>query len=128
MTDIAQHIHAAFADNDAVAAVYLLGSALTGRLRGDSDIDIAILPANRCAISVQERLQVAARLELALGRTIDIGVLDGMNLVYAHEAILKGRRIVTRDINYTDAAETRFLGCYLQLREDRREIEGAYSS
>jgi hypothetical protein len=47
-------------------------------------------------------------------------------LIYASQAILVGKRILTRDKNYAEATETRLLALYLQLLEDRRAIERAY--
>ena len=109
-----------------LAAVYLLGSALSGKLRDDSDIDLALMPANGGEPTLQERLTLAARLEIELGRPVDLGIISPRNLIYAHEAILKGRRIATFDKNYAESFETRLLGSYLQLRQDRAEVEEAY--
>jgi len=112
--------------NSTVAAVYLLGSAVTGRLRDDSDIDIALLPLNEQTISMQSRLELAALLELNLNRTVDIGVITTKNLIYASEAILGGQRIITIDKDYTETMETRLLGCYFTFRQDRKVVEEGY--
>ncbi len=109
-----------------IAAAYLLGSALHGRLRPDSDIDVALLPAAEGAIRLPARMALAAELGENLGRTVDLGIISSANLVYAAEAILGGRRIVTIDAEYVMAMETRLLGGYLQLKQDRREVEAAY--
>jgi uncharacterized protein len=123
---ISCQIKAALDQNECISAVYILGSALTGQLREDSDIDIAILPAEDCSISALDRLRIGACLEQKMGRRIDIGILNNDNLVYASEAILNGRRIITRDKTYAEAHETRLLGCYVQFRQDRHEVEEAY--
>ncbi len=109
-----------------IAACYVLGSAVHGRLRPDSDIDLALMPAAEAAIPLTERMALAAELGAKIGRTVDLGVISSANLVYAAEAILGGRRIVTVDAEYTMAMETRLLGDYLQLKQDRREVEAAY--
>ena len=109
-----------------VAAVYLIGSAVEGRMRPDSDIDIALLPSEGKTLSLQDRLAIASTLEPRLGRTVDVGVIGSGNLIYASQAILKGKRIATFDIVYTEATENRLLGSYLQFLEDRREVEEAY--
>jgi len=124
---IARQISGMLADHPGIAAVYLLGSAATGALRDDSDIDIALLPVDEQAISFQSRLDMATSLELRLKRTIDIGVITSKNLIYASEAILKGRRIVTVQKDYAEAQETRLLGCYLTFRQDRKKVEESYS-
>ena len=123
---VTKHITHILGDRSVIAAVYLLGSAATGTLRDDSDIDIALLPVDEQAISLQSRLEIAALLETRLNRTIDIGVIKAKNLIYAGEAILNGRRIVTVQKDYTEATETRLLGCYLTFRQDRKEVEESY--
>ena len=123
---IAEQISFVLKDYDEVAAVYLLGSVVTGQLRDDSDIDIAVLPAGRQVVSMQTRLELAGLLETKLGRTIDIGIIDAHNLIYASEAILRGKRIVTLQKEYTEMTEMRLLGCYLVFKEDRKEVEESY--
>ncbi len=116
----------ALVEEGQVAAVYLLGSAAAGRLRPDSDVDIAIMLADGKSISVDTRMQLISDLTLALGRDADLGIISSKNLVYASEAILKGKRILTVDQDYVAMTETRLLGCYLQFREDRHVVEEAY--
>jgi uncharacterized protein len=109
-----------------IAALYVLGSVTTGRMRPDSDIDIAALPMENISISLEDRLDFIASLSLELGRDIDLGIITPQNLVYASQAILAGRRILALEPDYAAHTETRLLGCYLQLRLDRREVEDAY--
>ena len=109
-----------------IAAAYLLGSAATGRLRPDSDIDIALLPTSKQTISLKTRLALAGRLELRLGRTIDIGTITDHNLVYTYEAITKGIRVLTNDPTFVESEEMRILGNYLTYKEDIKEVEAAY--
>ena len=123
---IAKHLNSTLDGRFNIAAAYLLGSAVTGKMRRDSDIDIALLPEEGQKIPLQSRLELASLLEAKLSRTIDIGVITSKNLVYASEAILNGYRIVTRQKNYTEAAETRLLGCYFTYRQDRKEVEKSY--
>lgn len=111
-----------------IVAVYLMGSAATGKLRPDSDIDIALLPAAHCRIPVDEQVSFSSALALELGREVDLGVITSSNLVYASEAILKGKRILAVDPEYVSMTETRLLGCYLSFREDRRVVEEAYGA
>lgn len=111
-----------------IAAAYLLGSAITGRLRDDSDIDIALLPANRQNISMRSRLELSGILETKLGKTVDIGIISSHNLIYASEAILTGNRILTLQKGYTETTEMRLLGCYIVFKEDLKEVEEAYSA
>ncbi len=113
-------------EHEGIAAAYVLGSAASGALRADSDIDIALLPVHGRRLSLQDRLDLSARLENELGRRVDLGEINAGNPIYASEAILKGRRFFARDSEETAATETRLLGNYLSLREDRKEVEEAY--
>lgn len=123
---LAEELNGVLQGKASIAAAYVLGSAVTGRLRNDSDIDIALLPMEEQNVSVQTRLALASRLEARLKRVVDVGVITARNLVYAREAILKGRRIVTLQEAYAEAAETRLLGLYLTYRQDRKAVEESY--
>ena len=123
---VAEHLNNILKNRSDIAAAYLLGSAVKGMLRDDSDVDIALLPADEAAISIQSRLELAALLEAKLNRTIDIGIISSNNLIYASEAILNGRRIITFQKDYTEATETRLLGCYFTFRQDRKMVEEGY--
>lgn len=112
----------------AVTTAYLLGSAAIGRLRPDSDIDIAILPTSPEGISVTERLRIAADLTDCLGRTTDLGVLSTSNLVYAKEAVANGSVLYERDHIVTARFEMLVLAMYAELQEVRREVLRAYTA
>lgn len=64
-----------------VVALYLYGSFIKGRLRAESDIDVAFLPSSK--IAVDERLMLISKVEAlvasilkAMGIQRDISVLD----------------------------------------------------
>jgi predicted nucleotidyltransferase len=111
-----------------IDAAYLLGSAVTGRLRSDSDVDIAILPRRDAAISVIDRMGLAAELGAIFGRTVDLGVLTHANLVYAKEAVAHGRLIFERDRATTARFAMHTLSMYAALQEARREVLRAYAA
>lgn len=113
---------------DAVAAAYLLGSAAAGRLRPDSDVDIAVLPRCGNALTSLHRLALAAELTRALGRDVDLGILSLHNLVYAKEAVARGRLIFERDHGVTSHFEMYVLSMYASLQEARREVLRAYAA
>ena len=125
---IDQHIIKAFVSDDRVEAVYLLGSAVNGHLRPDSDIDIAILPAMNRHLDVFVRNSIASSLALKLGREVDTGILSSENLVYAYQAIMTGRRVFARNPLAVDKIVACLLGMYGQFNFDRREVCNAYSS
>lgn len=111
-----------------VAAAYLLGSAAEGRLRSDSDVDIAVLPVTPDGLPLLDRLHLAAELGSIVAREVDLGVLTTRNLVYAKEAITRGRLIFDRDHLVTARFEMYALSMYASLQEARREVLRAYAA
>lgn len=109
-----------------VAAAYLLGSAAEGRLRSDSDVDVAVLPLTPDGLPLLERLHLAAELSSIIGREVDLGVLTTRNLVYAKEAVTRGRLIFDRDHPVTARFEMYALSMYASLQEARQEVLRAY--
>lgn len=114
------------AQDNRVLAAYLLGSAASGRMRPDSDLDLALMTMPDAELSSLDRIALAASLGLDLGIVVDIGELSSRNLVYAKEAILAGRRIFTRDLFQADLTACTLLGMYFQFNEERREVLDAY--
>lgn len=111
-----------------ICAAFLLGSAVSDRMRPESDVDIAILPISGQKLNDMDKLALAAELSLQSGKPVDIGILSSQNLVYAKEAILTGKEIFTKDRKYTDLMTTTFLGMYIMFQEERREVLDAYRS
>ena len=111
-----------------IAAAYLLGSVLTTDFRNDSDVDLAILLVPGRKMHLLERLELAANLETHLGHPVDIGILSTRNLVYAKEAIVRGRCIFSRDSAFKNLFAATALSLYVQLHRQRKEVEDAYST
>lgn len=109
-----------------VAAVFLHGSMMSSTVRPDSDVDLALLPAVGEQVGGRKRLQIAGKLQSALGRPVDIGVMDHRNLVYEKEVATSGRCIYCRDATYRDEFLALSLSLYVQLRLERQEVERAY--
>lgn len=111
-----------------IDAAYVLGSAVSGRLRPDSDIDIAILLRPAAALSVADRMGLTVGLGSILGRPVDLGLLSHTNLVYAKEAVAHGRLIFERDHGITARFAMLTLSMYAALQEARREVLRAYAA
>ena len=113
---------------DKIVAAYLLGSAEEGRLRPDSDVDIALLMERGATFTGRERSDLAADLEDLVGLPVDLGILQTGNLVYAKEAVARGKLLFERD----RIARARFamliLSMYASLQETRREVLHAYAA
>ncbi len=109
-----------------VLAAYLLGSAASGRMRPDSDLDLALMTMPEAKMSSMDRIALAAELGLEVGIVVDIGELSSENLVYAKEAILVGKRIFTRDVFQADLKACTLLGMYCRFNEERQVVLDAY--
>lgn len=112
----------------AVEAAYLLGSAATGRLRGDSDVDVAILLRRGTSLSVRQRLALTGELAALLGRPVDLGLLSTANVVYAKEAVATGKMLFQRDALAVGRFAMLALSMYAALQEARREVLRAYAA
>ncbi|MBN1242880.1 MAG: nucleotidyltransferase domain-containing protein [Spirochaetales bacterium] len=117
-----------FAADPGVLAVYLLGSAVSGRLRTDSDVDLAVMPEPGHSFDASRMLELAAEATLELGRDVDPGVLSSSNLVYAREALLAGVRIFSRDDFRADLSAATLLGLYDRFQAERREVLDAFTA
>ncbi|PKL08494.1 MAG: nucleotidyltransferase domain-containing protein [Spirochaetae bacterium HGW-Spirochaetae-7] len=113
-------------DDPRITALYLLGSAVSGTMRADSDIDLAILPAQGCTLGSLERAELTGNLAYAVGREVDLGLVSSRNLVYSREALLTGRLLYTRDRYYTELMAASLMGMYDRFQGERKELMDAY--
>lgn len=109
-----------------LVAAYAHGSIVTTRFRADSDVDCALLFPPGHSFNAPLRRQLEADLAVAVGRTVDVGILSSDNLVYFAETIRHGRRIFCADETLADELVGRALSLYARLKEDRRAVEAAY--
>lgn len=82
-----------------VSTAILYGSAATGRMRRNSDIDVGII-----AVDAAARLRLLAgwrrltgEASLAAGRDVQIVDVEGAPTTLAHQVFKHGRRILERD-------------------------------
>ena len=85
-------------------------------------------PSAGRGFSVPERLSLTAELTKIVGRTVDLGILTTANLVYAKEAVVKGRLVYECDHRITARFEMLVLSMYAALQEARREVLRAYAA
>jgi len=111
-----------------IVSAYVLGSAAEGRMRADSDLDIAVLAAGGTGIPPADLLELSAKLSLAAGRTVDLGVLSAKNLIYASQVLLKGMRFFCRDAFAADLAAATLLGLAVQFHFERKEVVDEYAA
>ena len=113
---------------EALSAAYLLGSAARDQLRGDSDVDVAILVSRGSGLAPDERIVLTAELAAIFGRPVDLGLLSTANVVYAKEAVVTGRLLFARHPNVAAEFAMLALSMYASLQESRREVLRAYAA
>ncbi len=105
---------------------YLHGSAACGRMRPDSDIDLAFLFTRGKQPSALALLQLGTRLEDVLGFPIHIGLLDLANPVFAKEVISSGMVLLKKEGRWADEFAMYALSFYANLNDQRRPVLDAY--
>lgn len=103
-----------------VIAIYLFGSAVTGELRMDSDIDLAILPAGPLAATRVWKL--AQSLALVAGRDLDLVDLLSASTVMQAQIISTGKRLYCTNELLCSDFEGRVYSDYARLNEERKGI------
>ena len=111
-----------------ILAAYLVGSAASGMLRPDSDIDFGLLLQPGEIMSGMEINDLASELALGFGRPVDIGLISARNLIYARQCILTGKQVFCRNVFRAGLAAATLLGLAMQLEFERREIAHAYTA
>jgi predicted nucleotidyltransferase len=115
-----------FAKESNLMAVWILGSAVTDRLRDDSDVDFALYYRPGSQLDLAAYGQLVLDLERILGRTVDLGRLSSRNVVYAVQATQNGKLIFAPDPQEAIAFASRMQSLYLDLKQDRKIVEEAY--
>lgn len=120
-----------------IAFAVLFGSAASGRLRDDSDIDIAVYGASGRALEIESdriladeaAIQIAA--ERATGRNVDLLVLNRAPATVCAAAMLANRPILIRDgalYSRYFLAVTRVAFDFLETERDFRAIRDRSAS
>jgi predicted nucleotidyltransferase len=101
-----------------VRLAYLFGSVARGEARRSSDLDVGVLFSPIPAPAQLDLL--VTDLEAAVGRRLDLVVLNDAAPLLIHEAIRAGRLIVCRDDDERVGFETRATARYLDTAHLRR--------
>ena len=105
-----------------------MGSLLRGELRNDSDIDFGLLLLQGEKMDPLELNNLSNELSWELERNVDIGLINSKNLVYAKEALLRGKQIYARDKSEAGVMSAVLMGMYLRFNEDRKVVLDAYKA
>lgn len=101
-------------------AIYRFGSWGTAAERPDSDIDLAVLPAQR--LSSVFRWELAQRLASLAGRDVDLVDMQSASTVLRMQVLTQGERLHCRDVDAVERFEDSVFSSYARLNEERREI------
>lgn len=99
--------------------VYLFGSAVQGRARPDSDLDVAFLaahPPDPCSV-----FDTAQQVAVEIGREVDLVDLHRASAVLKAQVVGTGRRLWVGDAVGAAEFEMYALSEYARANEERRE-------
>lgn len=119
--DLAPALDVLRAEISGLAGVYLFGSAASGVMRADSDVDLAVFAGG--PIARGHLLEVQEKAAAALRRDVDLIDLAAAPTILQFEAIGEGRLIAAPDPDAAAFFEVRVLREYQDLKARRAEIE-----
>jgi len=108
-----------------VLAAVVFGSTTAGRLRPESDLDLALLFAEGSVPDALAALELRAALEQHAGRDVDLIVLNHASPILAFQAAKKGQLIVCKDARAYQQYIVRLISEYADFKRIRRPIEEA---
>lgn len=103
-----------------VSAIYLFGSSARGTARPDSDLDLAVLAAQR--LDATARWDLQERLADLAGRPVDLVDLRAASTVMRVQVIDGAAVLFDADPSAREAFEAIALSAYARLQEERRGI------
>ena len=109
----------------AVLAAILFGSAAAGRMRPESDLDLALLFAHEHVPDVFMALDMRVILEQHAKRDVDLIVLNDASPIIAFQAVKYGQVISCCDQRAYQSYVVRLITEYADFKQIRRPIEEA---
>ena len=116
--DVAESVRAALADRDDLVAVYLFGSAATGRAHALSDVDVAVLLVEGLsdAEMFARGLEIGGELENVVGGPVDLVVLNRAAPALCFQVLKTGRLLLDRNPDARSVFIMRALGRYYDVK------------
>lgn len=81
--------------HDNIIAVYIFGSAATGKMRTSSDIDIAVM--STCRVDGFAKAEMETELSMLLHRDVDIVVFHQADVLLQHQILKYGHLLYEKD-------------------------------
>ncbi|OGT53893.1 MAG: hypothetical protein A3E84_00805 [Gammaproteobacteria bacterium RIFCSPHIGHO2_12_FULL_42_13] len=103
-----------------VMAIYQFGSSVTGGEHLESDIDLAILAAEKIDFIVIGRLM--EDLQSFFRKKVDVVDLFSANTILRAEIAYRGKRIYCADIDRSELFQITAIAQLLFLNEEQREL------
>lgn len=101
-------------------SIHLFGSATTGRMRPDSDIDLAVDAGDGLPAAL--RLDLADRCGVLLGRDVDLADLRDLPLSLQARVVTEGRKLYDAAPVTTAFRDNLILSRHCALNEERRPL------
>lgn len=115
-TPICDVVAATLAEETGIVAVWVFGSVAKGRARPDSDVDVGVLFEKRPAPVLGGVVDALRRkLDHALGREIDLIVLDDAPADLVHRVLRDGVLVIENDRSRRIAFEVQKRNEYFDL-------------
>ena len=92
ISEIADRAKAALQDEPGVKLAILYGSASTGKMRADSDVDIALLFDH--PLNAEKKMELISHLERELQRDVDLVDLFSLSGTILKQVLSKGRMLI----------------------------------
>lgn len=123
MASLPDDLRVALARQPGVRLAYLFGSAATGRHRARSDVDVGIRFVSRP--SLDELSELAAHLEQAAGRRVDLVDVDMAPPLLQREIVMDGRLLWATSDDERVAFEIQALARYMDTAH-LRHVQSQY--
>lgn len=109
-------LRAVLEDDRRIACALIFGSSARGSAYAQSDVDVAILVTGGRRLDAMELGALTSRLEAAVGRRVDLVVLEEAPPGLAYRVFRDGRAIVSRDPQTLARRRARAILEYLDFR------------
>ncbi len=110
-----------FIDKEEVLLAFIFGSAVSGRMTNESDVDIAVLFKKMPEVS--NVLEITDSVSEAIGREVDIVVLNDSSPVIRMQVLRNGKLIKSHDSGVYNDFIVRTVKEYDDLKHVRKEAE-----
>jgi uncharacterized protein len=103
-----------------VVAIYLFGSAVSGEIMPDSDVDLGILLTEK--MDSGALWNIAQEIASVLNRDVDLIDLLSASTVMQYEILTSGTRLYCGNADCCNSFDNQVMTAYLDLTEQRRDI------